>query len=123
MRVVLLKKTYGIATFAPDAEVSAWASDEEFASVTITGDELSIVAPQDTLPSDVGADRGWRCLKLDGPLDLELTGVLAGILGPLADAAIAVFPIATYQTDYILLKEHSLNEALQVLRAQGHEIS
>lgn len=51
------------------------------------------------MPSDVIVDRDWRCLKLEGPLDLALTGVLAAILMPLADAGIPVFPVATYQTD------------------------
>lgn len=123
MRLIVLKKTYAIASLAPDETVPEWASDDEFTSVTITGDELSIVAPQEIVPTDVIVDREWRCLKLEGPLDLDVTGVLAAILVPLADAGIPAFPVATYQTDYILLKEKSLVEALQVLRSQGHDIS
>lgn len=123
MRLVVLKKTYAIASLAPDERVPEWASDDEFASVTNTGDELSIVVPQDRVPTDVIVDRDWRCLKLEGPLDLALAGVLAAILMPLADAGIAVFPVATYQTDYVLLKEKSLADAVQVLQAHGHHIS
>lgn len=122
MRLVVLKKTYAIASLAPDETVPEWASDDEFASVTITDGDLSIVAPQKGVPSDVVADRDWRCLKIEGPLDLALTGVLAAILVPLADAGIPVFPVATYQTDYVLLKEKSLVKAVQVLRTHGHDI-
>lgn len=123
MRLVVLDKTYAIASLAPDETLPVWASDDEFASVTTTGDELSIVAPQDRVPIDVIADREWRCLKLEGPLDLDVMGVLAALLVPLADAGISVFPVATYQTDYILVKEKSLADAVEVLRRRGHELS
>lgn len=123
MHLVVLEKTYAIASLAPGATVPEWASDDVFSSVTTTGDELSVVVPQDRVPSGVIADREWRCLKLEGPLDLDATGVLAAILVPLADAGIPVFPVATYQTDYIFLKEKDLAEAMEVLRAKGHAIS
>ncbi len=79
--------------------------------------------PARSVPSGVIADREWRCLKLEGPLELDVTGVLAALLVPLGDAGIAVFPAATHQTDYIFLKEKDLAEAMEVLRAKGHEIS
>lgn len=123
MRLVVLEKTYAIASLVPDETVPEWASDGEFTSVTSTGDEVSIVAPQDRVPSDVIADREWCCLKLEGPLDLAMTGGLAAVLAPLADAGISVFPLATYQTDYVFIKEKSLRDAVQVLRAEGHHIS
>lgn len=34
-----------------------------------------------------------------------------------------MFPVATYQTDYLFLKEKELAEAVEVLRAKGHEVS
>lgn len=80
MHLVVLKKTYPIASLAPNATVPEWANDEKFASVTTTGDDLSVVVPEDRVPSDVILDRGWRCLKLEEPLDLDVTGVLAAIL-------------------------------------------
>lgn len=123
MHLVVLKKTYAIARLAPDETVPEWASDDEFASITTTGDEVSIVIPQGRVPNDVTVDRAWRCLKIEGPLDLALTGVLAAILIPLADAGIAVFAVATYETDYVLVKEKTLAEAVQVLCAQGHRVS
>lgn len=122
MRLLVLKKTYAIVSLAPEETLPEWASNDEFASITTTPDEVSIVAPQDSVPSDAIVDRDWRCLKLEGPLDLALTGVLAALLVPLADAGIPVFPVATYQTDYVLVKEKSLVDAIQVLRGQGHRI-
>ena len=57
-----------------------------------------------------------------GPLDLGLTGVLAAIAQPLADAEISVFAICTFDTDYILVRESALACATRVLEARGHQI-
>ena len=56
-----------------------------------------------------------------GPIPFEVTGVAAALVGPLASAQISVFLLATYDTDYLLLKEESFGRAVEVLRAAGHE--
>ncbi len=68
-------------------------------------------------------DRGWRCLKLEGPLDLDLTGVLASVLLPLAQARVTIFAIATYDTDYVLVREDQRERATAALREAGHGVS
>ena len=78
--------------------------------------------PQSKVPPDWDAEPGWRCLKVQGPLNFDQTGVLASLVGPLAEAAISVFSISTYDTDYLLVKEHDLDKARSVLTKQGHTI-
>lgn len=90
--------------------------------MTRTQDELSIVCDAVNVPSDVKQDRGWRCLKLDGPLDLSLTGVLASVLEPLAEARVSIFAIATFDTDYLLVPNAQLDSATAALRAAGHVV-
>jgi hypothetical protein len=88
-------------------------------SITRTQDELSIVAPEHV---DVGAaerEPGWSCLQLEGPLDLGMVGVLAGILRVLADAGVSIFSVSTFDTDYVLLRSVDLERALGALRAAG----
>lgn len=41
---------------------------------------------------------------------------------PLADANISIFPVATFDTDYIMIREDNLPRTLEVLRAAGHTI-
>ena len=57
-----------------------------------------------------------------GPLDLTLTGILASLLQPLADAACPVFTVATHDTDYLLVPGHELPRAVVALRAAGHVV-
>ena len=67
-------------------------------------------------------DRGWRIIEVRGPLDLAQVGVLAALSKPLADAGVSVFAVSTYDTDYLLVKEDVLEQALSVLSARGHRV-
>jgi hypothetical protein len=90
-------------------------------SITRTDDELSIVSSSN-VPAGVTAETGWRCLRVEGPLSFELTGVLADLSAPLARAGIPVFVISTYDTDYVLVKAVDLEQACSALRDKGHAI-
>lgn len=102
----------------------SWATDATgpLVSVTRTRDELSVVVPEDVVPQDVRAERGWRALSVRGPLDLSMTGVLASLSGSLAEAGIPIFVVSTYDTDWLLVRESDLDRAADVLRADGHPI-
>ena len=116
-----MKSLYAIVRLAPDAAVPEWADRGEFVSITRTGDELSIVCPIENLPADVSSDR-WICLKLVGPFPLSLTGVLLSFIEPLSSKGIPVFAIATYDTDYVLIKEEFAAVTLETLQERGHEL-
>ncbi len=69
------------------------------------------------------AERGWRALEVQGPLDLTLTGILASLAQPLADAGVPVFALATVDTDVILVRAERLGDATTALRDAGHEVA
>jgi len=102
--------------------VPEWAMIGEFVSITHTGDELSIACAEEHVPSDVKADREWRALKVEGPLDLAMTGVLAALASPLAEAQITLFAVSTFDTDYLLVKGYNLARACEVLRQAGQVV-
>lgn len=105
------------------AGVPTWASNARgFRSITSTGDELSIVCDSSAVPPGVLCEAGWRAFKIAGPLDFALTGILASIAGPLAEAGVSIFAISTYDTDYVLVKETNVGKAVLVLHAAGHRI-
>ncbi|HEY7848912.1 MAG TPA: ACT domain-containing protein, partial [Ktedonobacterales bacterium] len=86
-------------------------------------DELSLVLPEASAPEGATTEAGWRALRVAGPLDFALIGVLASLAEPLAQAGVSIFAISTYDTDYLLVREVALTEALTALRAAGHTIS
>jgi len=102
--------------------VPAWASDGDLVSITRTPGELSIVCAEQNVPVDVTIVPGWRALKCEGPLDFSLTGIVASLAEPLADAGVAIFPIATHDTDYLLIKEPQLDVAIEALTTYGHAV-
>ncbi len=118
----VLPETFAICRLDRDA-VPLWAAANDFISITRTQYELSIVCLDRYVPDSAKADRGWRVLKIEGPLDLSLTGVLASIAVPLAEAWINIFAISTFDTDYVLVKAEKLDRAIEVLGNAGHTVS
>ena len=80
------------------------------------------MCPQSNVPPEIECDRDWRCLKVEGPLDLSLIGILASLTTPLARAEVGIFVMSTYDTDYVLVKEKRLEEAVLVLSQEGHHV-
>lgn len=118
----VLDERFAVCRLAPEARVPEWAMSGTFSSVTRTLDELSIVCPEEHVPSGVLSEGGWRALKLIGPFDFSLTGVLASVLAPLAEDDIPIFAVSTYDTDYALVGEGRLDEAVSALKKAGHEV-
>jgi hypothetical protein len=120
--LTLLPDDFAICRLDPDAAIPDWAllRPASFFSITQTQEELSIICPQQRVPDDVTAHRNWRCLKLEGPFDLDEPGILAGLVNPLAQAGIAVFAEATYDTDYLLVNK--IEQAIQALEQLNHRI-
>jgi hypothetical protein len=103
-----------------ETAIPIWATTGTFFAVTRTAEELSIVCEQSTVPADVQSEPGWRALKVEGPLDFGLTGILAGLATILAEAGISIFAISTFDTDYILVKAEKLSLAIEALQQAGH---
>jgi len=118
----ILPEIYAICRLDAHSPVPAWVTAGEWFSITRTPEELSIVCPQGRVPGQATCEKGWRCLKVQGPLDLSLSGILASLLGPLAEAGISIFAISTFDTDYLLVKARDLQNAIQVLRQAGHRV-
>lgn len=118
----VMEKRLAACRFAPDAGVPEWAAQASFASVTRTAEELSIICDEDVVPVDVRCARDWRALKLEGPFDFALVGILASILQPLAREGISVLAVGTYDTDYVLIRAGQFERAIAVLAQAGHRI-
>jgi hypothetical protein len=91
-------------------------------SITHSGDELSVVCPEERAPEGITAARGWRCLRVVGPLDFALVGILAALAVPLAAAGVSIFAVSTYDTDYLLVPGQDLETAIQALAVAGHTV-
>ncbi len=126
---------WAICRLASAAAVPDWADPPSRAAATAreraewlvvvarTGAELSIVAPASVVPPGVQSESGFRVIEVVGPVPFSVTGLIASIAGPLAAAGISLFPVATYDTDYVLVKDPALSRAVAALSAAGFEVS
>ena len=116
MKFTLLDGLFAVARLEADAAVPPWAHHGAFTTITRTPHELSIVCDEGGVPDDVQAERGWRCLGIDGPISFEPTGLAARFTGALAARGISVFVVSTFDTDYVLVKAAKIDEAVEALR-------
>jgi len=123
LTLTVLPERLAICHLPPEAPLPEWLARAPFWSVTRTAQEPSIVLPEENVPASWEAERGYRCLKVLGPLDLSLTGVLASLAVPLAEAGVSIFAISTCDTDYVLVREDDLERAKGVLAVGGHTVA
>lgn len=118
----LLKERFGVCRLNKKSEIPEWVQNVDFYSITKTMEELSIVCLQDNIPDNVKCEKDWRILKVEGPLEFSLIGILSSISTILACKKISIFAISTYDTDYILIKDKDIDNAINVLSDERYEI-
>jgi hypothetical protein len=104
------------------AKVPAWAAASTLFSVTATDTETSIVCHASTVPAKAKRLGPFVAFEVDGPLDISKTGVLHALLTPLADDAVSVFTISTYDTDWILVRAGQADQAEAAWTSAGHTV-
>ena len=71
--LTVLGDHFALCRLPADADVPAWVTRATaFLTVSRTPTELSIVADERAVPAELDAQRGYRALRVDGPLPLEL---------------------------------------------------
>ena len=121
--LALLPGDFIICRLPAEAPFPDWARGENLLALIRTADELSVVCEEtDELPDDVRVEGDWRALKVGGPLDFSLVGVLAELTGALAQAGVSIFALSTFDTDYLLVKSADLPDACEALNQAGHQI-
>lgn len=120
LQLNILENPFTIHRFPANHEIPSQVYESQFYSISKTDEELSIVCNSTTQVNSEKSDTDWSCIKVEGPLDFSLTGILAKISTVLAKAEISIFAISTFDTDYILLKSEKLPFAKKALLKSGY---
>lgn len=124
LKLSLSRQRLAVVRLDAGEAIPPWAlALQGLSSISRTRDELSIVCDEGAVPAGRKVEGGWRVFKIDGPLDFGLTGILASVLNPLAQAGVSIFALSTYDTDYVMVKHDKIDAALAALRGAGHTVT
>ncbi len=119
--LALLPGRFAVGRLAADQPLPADPGGVLFA-LSRSADELSVLAEEGRTPPGARVESGLRALRVAGPLDFSLTGILAALTAPLAEAGVPIFALSTYDTDYLLVPERALAQAVNALESAGHRV-
>ncbi|MFI6298581.1 ACT domain-containing protein [Nonomuraea sp. NPDC050790] len=91
---------------------ATFPEDDEWIALVRAPEGLTVV--RETWPTGSGE----RWIGLYG----HARGLLAEVVGPLAEASIQVFVASTFHADLVLVPEHRVREAVEVLERAGHRV-
>lgn len=114
---------YAVCRLSAAAALEPWMLSGPNAFVARTPAELSVIVEAGRIPPGVRTEGVFALIRFEGTFDFPLTGILASVVGPLADAKISVIAQSTFDTDYVLVKRDRLGEAITILRKAGHRVS
>lgn len=111
-----------VVRLGPGAEIPTWAESSSLFSITATATETSLVCAKRSVPTKARQAGPFTAFRVQGVLDLALTGVLVSLLAPLAEARISVFSLSTFDTDWLLVPRGSVDAAVAAWTAVGHVV-
>lgn len=79
-----------------------------------------MICAESAVPPGTRKEGPWKIIGIDATLDFDQIGIIASLAVPLAEAAISIAPIATFDTDYILVRQSDFDRAKAVLTEAGH---
>jgi len=121
LRIRLLKEPFSIHRLEPNRPIPTAVLGSQVFFVGRTQDELSIVCRSDIAVRHAKTEPDWACFMMEGPLDFQLTGIIARLSGALAEAKVSIFAVSTFDTDYILVKQADLKRAETALVQAGYQ--
>ncbi|KZT30798.1 hypothetical protein NEOLEDRAFT_36683 [Neolentinus lepideus HHB14362 ss-1] len=95
------------------------SSEHPLFSITRTPEEISIVGEYESDSQSQEKYATWRCIKIAGPMDFGVTGVMCNFTTPLKAAEVPVFAVSTWNTDYVLVPNDKLELAQKALQDDG----
>ena len=95
-------------------------SGADWVALTRAPEGLTVVRP--ARPDDPADSRWIAFYSGQATHDLDVPGMLAALVNPLAEAAVPVFVASTYHADLVFVQAWRRDEAAGILRRAGHVI-
>jgi len=117
--LTIIDGSFNIHRLPSNATIPTDVLRETFFAVLRSDTELSLVCSSTVSVESERVSADWACLKVAGPLDFDMTGIIAAISTALSAASLPVFVVSSFDTDYVLIRSVDINRAVSALRAGG----
>jgi len=112
--------TYSLINLPSGADIPTWAlraNPEGLTSLTQSKYGFSIICPDVWVPGAFEGERipEWRVLRVEAPRDWAMHGLYSRLTQPLADDALSIYIVGSYNADHILLRSRDFARARQIL--------
>lgn len=92
----------------------------EFVFIGKSDNELSIICETKIIPDNViQVDHGWSCFRIAEDAAFEKYGMIAFLSKVIASEKTGILVVATYDTDYIFIKENKILDVKRALELNG----
>lgn len=120
MKIKVMKREFSVCKVDDISRVDFM---DKYCFLGKTDEEISVICSTRNAPEEtVARSDGWRAFRIQGELEFSLIGLVSELTGILAEAKISVLTVATYNTDYLLVKAENLERALELLAEQDYKI-
>lgn len=94
--------------------------NNEYTFVSKTDKELSVICLKENLPENViMVEDGWKCFRIAEDASFEKYGMIAYLSKIIAEQKTSVLVVATYDTDYLLIKKERFFDVCSALVQEG----
>lgn len=85
-----------------------------------TKEEYSVICPKEIVPKEcIQVEYGWECFRIAEDAAFEKYGMIAFLADVVAKQETGILVVATYDTDYILIKTNKMKQVREALIKEG----
>ena len=119
----LLDEIFILCKLSAGSSLPTWVNKNYFYAVAFTPDEVSLLCSQIGVPFGVEAERDWRVLKVEKIRDIVKISGISFAATQLESSNIVTLVLSTFVTDYMIVREEQLEQAVKILQQSGHQIN
>lgn len=117
---MILEKIVGEFCICKLDNISNEQLNKEYYFVSRTDKELSLVCLKKDIPESVIiVEDGWKCFRIAEDAAFEKYGMIAFLAKIIAEQKTGVLVVATYDTDYLFIKDEKFSDVCNALEQEG----
>lgn len=120
---MILEKIDGDFCICKLDKINSEQLNNEYTFVSRTDKELSLICLKKDMPDSVSiVEYSWKCLRIAEDAAFEKYGMIAFLNKIIAEQKTGVLVVATYDTDYLLVKDEKFSDVCNALEQEGCQI-